>query len=93
LDAALTHPSILLIGKKMPAISTFLVAALGTIAMLVSFYDSRGFLSAVETGLIIALPYFIVAVYLWLWPLHEIKDAAKVDEFAPPPKLCRWAAR
>lgn len=71
LDAALTYPSMITTGKTMPVIATLFVAALGTSALLMSFYDSDGFNKALVTGLGYSHSYFAVAFYLWRWPLHE----------------------
>ena len=72
-DAALTYPSMLTPGKYKPVLMTLLVAALGTSAMLASFYRSNGFRSALTTGLVVSHAYFVVAFYLWRRPLHSIK--------------------
>jgi len=80
LDAALTYPSTLTTGKYMPVLATLLVAALGTIAMLVSYYDSNGLQSAVTTGLIVSHPYFIVAIYLLRLPLAEPSKTPPSDD-------------
>ena len=71
LNAALTYPSMLATGKKMPVFWPLAVAALGTIALLASFHASNGFGKAVATGLIASHAYFIVAFYLWFRPLRS----------------------
>ena len=71
LDAALTYPSLLSTRKRMPAVLTLLVAALGTGAMLWAYIDSRDFFEALLPGLIVSLPYLIVAYYLLRWPLDR----------------------
>ena len=71
LNAALTYPSMLTTGRYTPVATTLLVAALGTLALLASYYANQGFSSALMTGLIVSHPYFIVAFSLWRWPLYE----------------------
>jgi hypothetical protein len=71
LNATLTYPSMLTTGRYTPVAATLLVAALGTLALLVSYYANQGFSSALMTGLIVSHPYFIVAFGLWRSPLYE----------------------
>lgn len=71
LRATLTYPSMLTTGRYAPVVKTLLIAALGTLAMLASYYAARGFSSALITGLIVSHPYFIVGFSLWHSPLHE----------------------
>lgn len=80
LDAALTYPSMILTGTRMPVVSALLVAALGIGAMLASYYESNGFGKAVGTGFIISLPYFTIALYLWRWPLHKSDDTSSSEQ-------------
>ena len=71
LNAMLTYPSMLTTGEHAPVVITLLVAALGTLALLASFYTSQGFSSALITGIIASHPYCIVAICLWCSPLYE----------------------
>ena len=71
LNAMLTYPSMLTTGGHGPVVITLLVAALGTLALLASYYTDQGFSSALMTGIIISHPYFIVAISLWRSPLYE----------------------
>lgn len=71
MNATLTYPSMLTTGRYAPVITTLLVAALGILAMLASYYPNRGFSSALMTGVIVSHPYFIVAFSLWRSPLYE----------------------
>jgi hypothetical protein len=71
LDATLTYPSMLTTGRYTPVATTLLVAFLGTLALLASYYANQGFSSALMTGLIASHPYFIVAFSLWRVPLYE----------------------
>ena len=71
LNATLTYPSMVTTGRYAPVIVTLLVAALGTLALLASYYANQGFSSALITGLIVSHPYFIVAFSLWRSPLYE----------------------
>jgi len=71
LNATLTYPSMLTTGRYAPVATTLLVAALGTLALLASYYANQGFSSALMTGLIASHPYFIVAFSLWRSPLCE----------------------
>lgn len=69
LNSTLTYPSVLTTGR--PVVTVLLVAALGVLAMLASYYANKGFSSALMTGLIVSHPYFIVAFSLWRSPLCE----------------------
>lgn len=80
LDAALTYPSMLTTGEKMPVVATLSVAALGTAALLMSFYDSHGFKTALGVGVFFSHSYFAVAFYLWRWPLHEPNGTSSSKE-------------
>jgi len=71
LNATLTYPSMLTTGRYAPVATALLVAALGTLALLASYYANQGFSSALMTGLIASHPYFIVAFSLWRSPLCE----------------------
>ena len=75
LNATLTYPSMLTTGRYTSVITTLLVAALGTLALLASYYANQGFSSALMTGLIASHPYFIVAFSLWRLPLYESSKA------------------
>ena len=71
LSATLTYPSTLTTGRYAPAVTTLLIAALGVLAMLASYYAARGFSKALMTGLFISHPYLIVGLSLWRSPLCE----------------------
>ena len=71
LHATLTYPSMLTTGRYTAVAITLLIAALGTLALLTSYYANQGFSSALMTGLIVSHPYFIVAFSLWRLPLYE----------------------
>lgn len=79
-DAALTYPSMLTPGKYRPMFITLLVAALGTSALLASFYENSGFQKALVVGLIASHAYFIVAIYLCLSPLYEPSKTLPSDD-------------
>ena len=72
LNATLTYPSILTTGRWAP-VATLLVAVLGMLAMLASYYAREGFSSALMTGLIVSHPYFFVAFSLLRQPLYEAR--------------------
>jgi hypothetical protein len=71
LSATLTYPSTLTTGRYAPLVTTLLIAALGVLAMLASYYATRGFSKALMTGLIVSHPYLIVGLSLWRSPLCE----------------------
>ena len=80
LNATLTYPSMLTTGRYAPVATTLLVAVLGTLALLASYYAKDGFSSALMTGLIASHPYFFVAFTLLRWPLMS---RVKPDEKEP----------
>lgn len=72
LRATLTYPSTLTTGRYAPVVTTLLIAALGTLAMLGSYYTAKGFPSALMTGLVVSHPYFIVGFSLLRSPLYDV---------------------
>ena len=65
LEAMLTYPSLLTTTLKVQLGAALMPGILGALSLLVAYYSSHGFSKAAITGVLFALPYWILTWSLW----------------------------
>ena len=71
LDAVLTYPSLLSMSLKVQIGAALVPAVLGGLALFLAYRDGHGVSTAILTGVVFALPYWILAGGLLFSRKHE----------------------